>query len=85
MQVDSPGVSSVLQQQAADPSMSQRVPVDAVRHSVLQAETEVEVQVQDVQPVGVCEATAVEVGFDDVITQCVAQVTHLLEFHDGNR
>lgn len=78
MQVYSPGVSGVLQQQAADASMSQCIPVDAVWHAVLQAEAEVEVQVQDIQSIGLRQPAAVEVGFNDVITQLGAQVAHLL-------
>lgn len=78
MQVYSPGISSVLQQQAADAPMSQGVPVDAIWHAVLQAEAEVEVQVQDIQSVGLRQPAAVEVGFNDVMTQRGAQVAHLL-------
>ena len=69
VQVYPPGVSSVPQQQAADVPMGQGVPVNAVRHAVLQAEAEVEVQVEDVQAVRIRQLTAVEVGLDDVITQ----------------
>lgn len=68
MQIYSPGVSGVLQQQAADESMGQCVPVDTVGHAVLQIETEVEVQVEDVQAIGLRQLTTVEVGFNYVIT-----------------
>lgn len=78
MQVYSPGVSGVLQQQAADTSTGQCVPVDAVWHAVLQVEAEVEVQVEDVQAVGLRQPTTVEVGFNYVITQRGTQVAHLL-------
>lgn len=58
--------------------MGQHVPVDAVWHAALQAEAEVEFQVEDIQVVGLRQPTAVEVGFNDVITQRGAQVAHLL-------
>lgn len=83
-QVYSPGSSGMLQQQGADASMGQCVPVDIVWHAMQQPEAEVEVQVQDIQSVGLRQPTAVEVGLYDVITQCGAQVAHLLWLNHGN-
>lgn len=82
MQIYSPGLSDVLQQQVADVPMGQCIPVDAVGHAVLQVGAEVEVQVEDVQTVGVCQPTAVEVCFNYVIAKRGTQVAHLLGFSD---
>jgi len=77
LELHPPGVGSVPQQQAADVPMGQRVPVDAVRPPVLQAEAEVEVQVEDVEAVLLRQPAAVEVGLDDVVAQRGSQVAQL--------
>lgn len=78
MQIYSPGVSCVLQQQTAYASMGQCIPVDAIFHAMLQAKAEVEVKVQDIQSIGPCQLAAIEIGLNDVVTQRGAQVVHLL-------
>ncbi|TNN37379.1 hypothetical protein EYF80_052447 [Liparis tanakae] len=80
LELHPPGVGGVPQQQAADVPMGQRVPVDAVRPPVLQAEAEVEVQVEDVEAVLLRQPAAVEVGLDDVVAQRGSQVAQLWGF-----
>lgn len=57
--------------------MGEGVPVDSVMRAVLQGEAELEVEVQHIHPVAVSQSSAVEVGFNHIVTQLGSLVCNL--------
>lgn len=49
--------------------MSDGIPVDSIVGAVLQGESELEVEVQHIQPVRVSQSPTVKVGYDYIVTQ----------------
>lgn len=60
VELDSPCISDMPEQEAADPSVGHRVPVDPVWHVVVEAVAEVKMQIHNIQANEICQLHTVD-------------------------